>query len=366
MILERLASTCAAADGMAFALPAYLEQRQIALLGTLADRLAVQKRLPLSPLLGSATAPLALALAAYAEQQWSGTALVLDADDHALTWSVVAVAEDQLHALDSEILPQLSVRTWKERLLNIAADHCVRHSRRDPRDLGVAEQELYEQFDQALEACRQGHRSELVIHTGTWYQNLVWEPDELVDYCAPLVRRAVAGVQPLLAETEAYGAPSAMLVTAAAGRLPGLVAALGEVLAQPQPRQEPAEDDFGLGLFDGSETARSGVCVLSPDAAARAVYQLAVDFQSGNLQASHLWAASLPSPQPVDAGPARLLFRGQEYVLPGLEFILGRHPACDLVSRQGAVPDRGHAPLRDRAGPRCVYPVGPEPQRYAG
>jgi pSer/pThr/pTyr-binding forkhead associated (FHA) protein len=39
----------------------------------------------------------------------------------------------------------------------------------------------------------------------------------------------------------------------------------------------------------------------------------------------------LPEPQPIDAGPVRLLFDGRDYPLGSSAFTLGRHPDCDIV-----------------------------------
>ncbi len=331
-VFERMAASCVAGQGLAFALPAYLDRRQVAIITNVAERTRVHKRYRLPPVLGSVMAPLAVALTAYAEQPWSGLALVLDADEHALTLTTVNVAEEQAQVLDGQVMPHLNLRAWKEKLLDIVADHCVRQSRRDPRDSAVAEQSLYEQFDEALELCRQGQPAELVIHTGTWYQNLLWRPEELAGFCAPLVQQVIDVMQTMLADLESQGPLNAVLVTAAAGRLPGLVAALEENIAQAPPTEpHEQEEDFGLGLFSGEETVRSGVHVLSPDAAARAAYELAIRFQKGDLPTAHLRTAPLLPPQPAEAGPARLLFRGQDYLLTGHSFTLGRHPSNDLV-----------------------------------
>ena len=41
--------------------------------------------------------------------------------------------------------------------------------------------------------------------------------------------------------------------------------------------------------------------------------------------------APLPPPLPADAGPARVQFRNQEYLLRNRPFFMGRHAECDLV-----------------------------------
>src|SRR5205823_1071749 len=135
---------------------------------------------------------------------------VVDADDYALTWSVVAVNAGQVRALSSQTSPHLGVRIWKERLLNAVADRCVRQSRRDPRDSAPAEQMLHDQLDTALDACRQGQLANLLIQGTSWCQNLILQPDEIVGCCAAFVGRAVEVMQAFEAKVVG-GSPSAVL-----------------------------------------------------------------------------------------------------------------------------------------------------------
>src|SRR5262249_39598033 len=72
-VLEAVQAQCSRTRGAAVALPSYLDIEQR---GTL-TRLAEQQGLRL---LGSVEVPLAAALAAYAEQNWSGVALLVDVD----------------------------------------------------------------------------------------------------------------------------------------------------------------------------------------------------------------------------------------------------------------------------------------------
>lgn len=325
LVFERLRPLCASTTGLVFALPAYLSRPQIGLLAVLAEKAKL-------PVLGTVSAPLATTLAAYAEQPWTGLAAVVDVDEHALTWSVVLPADSQARILCTQSYPQLSLRAWKERLLNVTAERCVRQSRRDPRDSAPAEQMLYEQLDNALDACRQGQMAELVVQTAQWCQNLVLRPDEVAGYCAPLLRQTVTGMQTVLATAEFHHSPSALLVTPAAAHLPGLLAALEERMGRPHLEvEEDSSTDFGEFLLEDDPAESVGLCVLSADSVARAAHALACDFQRGDLPHGHLDVAPLPAPQPVDAGPARLHFRGQDYVLRCPAFTLGRHSGCNLV-----------------------------------
>src|SRR5262249_10189505 len=125
------------------------------------------------PLLGSVPVPLAAALAGHAEQAWTGGAYVVDADDHALTWTPLQAGQRHGRVLAVYPAPHLSLSAWKDRLLNAIADRCVRQSRRDPRDSAVAEQALWEQLEGILDAVRRGRMAELAVETPHWYQNLI-------------------------------------------------------------------------------------------------------------------------------------------------------------------------------------------------
>lgn len=331
LVLERVACACAAHQGLTLALPFYLDRRQLGILTSLAEAMGKQRHTRLPPLLGTVPTPLAVALSAYAEQPWTGLALVVDVDEHALTLSWVNVAGDQAQALEAHTFRQLGLRTWKERLLNVAADDCVRQSRRDPRDSADAEQFLYDQFDDALEHCRQGRVAELTIHTPSWSQNLIWRPEEIAGFCSALLGQFNQVVEKTLAAMASHGQPNTILVTASAGRLPGLVEALEEYVGEARHAEHDDEEDFGINLFGKEDAVRSGVCVVSADAAARAAYGLAGAFQSGELPGGHIHAATLPSPLQVDTGPVRLLFRNQEYIIYGLPFTLGRKRSSNLV-----------------------------------
>jgi hypothetical protein len=262
LVLEKLHPFCAGVQGVALTLPAYLTRTQAGLLATLLAKVRI-------PLLGSVTAPLAAVWTAHQQEPWRGLAVVLDADDHALTCTAVAADESggsrQARVLVEQVMPALGVRAWKERLLDGIADRCIRQSRRDPRDSAVAEQALYDQLDEACAACRQGQTLEFGIQAEHWYQNLRLPPQEFVTFCAPLVRRTLEVIHRVLEAVQAEEPPAVILVSAAASRLPGLTAMLCEQT--------------------GEGTA---VTVLSADAAAKAAHELAGRWQSGALPSGHV------------------------------------------------------------------------------
>jgi hypothetical protein len=104
-------------------------------------------------------------------------------------------------------------------------------------------------------------------------------------------------------------------------------------------------------LLDADLAGDVAVKVLDVEALPRAACALAGLWRRGELAAGHLEIAPLLPPQPVGSGPARLHFRGQDFVLPGDSFILGHHPGCDLVldsDRYPAVSSRHCEILYDR------------------
>jgi hypothetical protein len=333
LVLQRLQPVWFTAGAAVLSLPIYLTPTQVDLLTNLASQVRL-------PLLATVTAPLAAALAAHAEQPWHGTVVVVEADDHALTVSVVSAKDGQANLLDTCSLPNLGVKVWKERLLDALAEQCVLQSRRDPRDSPPAEQALYEQLEEVFEACRHGRMASLAFQTATWYQHLVLRPDQLTVFCASLIRQALAEIEAVLIASWPDGPPEMVIVTATAARLPGLVSAVEMRLEDLGPLADdsgrpatlPLTEDFGEGLLDQDPTVPGGVLILPPDALARAAHGLAGVFERGELPCGHLErAAPLPQPQAVDAGPARLHYRGQEYVLGRGLFSLGRQHGCDLV-----------------------------------
>jgi hypothetical protein len=257
-VFDRIRPACAGAEGLVLALPGYLGRAQVEHLTGIAGKAKLN-------VLGSTTAPLALALAGHAEQTWTGAAVVAEVDDHALTWAAVTVAYGQIATAAERRLPLLGVKAWKGRLLDAVADRCIRQSRRDPRDSAPAEQMLYDQLDTAMEAGQRGRLVELVVQTEHWCQNLILRPEEVAGFCAPLVRQAVEELRDLLADAGLYGAARAFLVADAAARLPG--------------------------LLDGCEEAagvRTPLLVLQPEAAARAAHDLACRFRKREVAAGHL------------------------------------------------------------------------------
>jgi hypothetical protein len=268
-VFERLRPALPEAGALAMVLPAYLSPAQV----TLINRTAERARLALR---GTATLPLALAACAGPGDCSAGSVLVVDADDHALSASLLAVADGQARLAAGTVQPRLGLRAWKDRLLDALADRCIRICRRDPRDNPAAEQALDEQIDDALDRLAAGQNVGLTVRAAHWFQEIEQRPEDVIGYCAGLARQAVDAVKQAVAAARVAEPPGAVWVTAAAGRLPGLV-----------------------GALHANMTERTAVHVLAPDCAARAAAELATRWLRGELPAGHLDYAA-----PVTDGPA--------------------------------------------------------------
>jgi hypothetical protein len=300
LFLDRLRTPASSAKGMVFALPPYLDRKQ----GELFTSAAGKAKLSY---LGSVPSPIALTLNAFLTTPWAGPALVVDLDDHALSFSVVQSTpgnvelnhnEDMIPGSFSLVMthtqsrPRLGLVAWKTRTIDGIADMCIRHSRRDPRDSGPAEQMLYDQLDDLFDAIRQEQMVEVVVQGPTWCQNLILRPEDVRSFCAPLAAHAVERLRELLAAPEAEGTQR-VLVSAAAWRLPGL--------------REVLQDE----LFEGV-----GLTPLEADAAAAGAHGLAVYFEGGALPREHLDAVmrcplvqSAPATAPKAPEKKKRLFR---------------------------------------------------------
>ncbi|HTU90615.1 MAG TPA: hypothetical protein VMF69_11120 [Gemmataceae bacterium] len=304
MVFAHLQRWIGRAEGVTVALPAYFSAAQAALLANVAGRARWR-------LLGSVPTPLAVALAAHEHLPWSGQAVIIEMDGYALTFSAVAVRDEQVRVLRACPVPRLGRGAWIGRLLDSAALRCIRLSRRDPRESAETEQALFDQLAAMLENSSGEGPVEMVLQTPHWYQHLQFSQAELSSFCAPLVQRTLAEMQQFSTAVAGVDSVGAVLLTGPAARLPGLAAAIEELIFQPD-AQLPVEEedaDFGEGLIeDNGLSAR--VHVLDDDAVARAAFELALRQHRGDLTRGNLECASLPGRAADDRGPTRLPFRG--------------------------------------------------------
>ena len=214
----------AESDAAVLVLPTYLTPPQIR---------SVQELVHATrwPIRGTATAALAVAshrassvgLGSRGEER---TILLIDADEFALSATLVNIQESEVRYVDSMAFPKAATRLWKEQLINGLADRCVRLCRRDLRDSAQAEQDLYLQLEGAMDRARKNERVQLTLRAEHWYQDITLTPDDLQQIAAPICRGAIEGLKEFLASTALRHPPHAVWLSEAAARLPGLAASI--------------------------------------------------------------------------------------------------------------------------------------------
>jgi hypothetical protein len=331
-VFEYLRPITSRYEGLVLSMPPYLGSHQIFLI----KQIIQEHRLPL---LSTAINPLAIALAAFAEHNWKGNAIVLDVDEHALWLAWLREEKDKVHLVKGIAYPHLGLARWKKKLLNTLADLCIQDSRKDPRHYPCMEQSLYLQLDSVMEDCASNRMSNVAFQKANWYHHLVLEPDQIAGFFTSFVRPVLADISALLERHIPQGEPKAILVSAQGSVLPGLVDRVEEYLEVLNCRQKPQklsvveEEDFGENLLDGGEFDDTPKLIqLSPDAAPRGAHLLAELWDRGEIADEHLdRLAPLPALLAVDAGPARLQFQGREFLLSERPFTVGRRHDCHLV-----------------------------------
>src|SRR5262249_28848545 len=153
-------------------------------------------------------------------------ALVVDVDDHALTWSIVERMTDRTRLRLAQTSMALARGAWMRRLLDGISHRCVLQSRHDPRESAEAEQGLYEQLLHGL-AATHSTLVQLQVRGPSWSHHMMLPPDDLVGFVGPLLRQASAELDALLTliDTMGQGALARVVLTPEAAGLPGLPSA---------------------------------------------------------------------------------------------------------------------------------------------
>jgi hypothetical protein len=281
-IFERLRKPVTAeTDAIALAIPSYLTPAQVTRVTVAAGRAKL-------PLKGTAIGVLALAAdrastllagkptaSPKPTADWvvpmrptaggPGAVVVIDADEFAVSASLVSIELERVKFVGSAVWPRLALKLWKDKLLDAVSDRCVRLCRRDPRDSAEAEQTLFEQLDEALDRARAGQRISLYVRTAHWFQDVIQQPEEFEAHCAALSRLAGDSVRDFINGIGLAEPPRAVWLTDAAGRLPGLVRAI-----------------------HANTPEGTAVEVLPPNAVAAAAAALVPRWLAGNLPRAHL------------------------------------------------------------------------------
>lgn len=347
LVCQHLQPRFSKASGIVLTLPTYLGEGQTELVTQIAEKARWK-------VLGNVPSSVAAVLASREYLPWAGTAVVVDIDGYALTLSAVALGDDRARLVDVRCLPKLNLGPWLGCLIDGVARRCVRLSRRDPRASADTEQSLFEQLLAVLESEPRNGIVELNIHSGHWYQNLMIPVDELATMTAPLVEQVRDELSQFLDTIANLGPVGSLLLTSTAARLPGLSRGLEQRLpGAVAPHSLSGDSDFGEGLLDDKLAA--AVHVVDVDGGARAAFELANRVHRGELTPGRFEDVAFPTEEitPVATGPARLSYRGQDHVLKGPCYALGREPTCDLVfdsAQHPSVSARHCEITRDKAG----------------
>jgi hypothetical protein len=353
-VFEALGPRFGNTGGVSAVVPEYLTVAQVNLMASLTSKLRWK-------LLGSIPVCLAATLAVYHQLPWSGTVLVVDVDDHALSCAAVVLTPDRVVRLAARSASTLGTTAWVRRLLEGTSQRCIRLSRRDPRDSAEAAQSLYGQLHRLIEKPPLGDDFlSLAVNTPHWSQHLMLRPNELTGFCLPLVAQAlvlIKQVHDAIVASPQAGPLAGVVFTPLAAGLPGLLPALERSLVTTPTSYTP--DDLGAGLLQ-ADSFPPRVHLLQPDDLAQAVLSLAGLFKVGRIAPGYRETAPIPRPHLDDAGPPRLHFQGHDYELGSGVFSLGRDPACNLVFASEQYPhisghhcdvllDQRHYTLRDHS-----------------
>lgn len=262
-------------DRCTLTLPGYLTASQVA--G--ARELAAKAKITLST-----TATSALAIAAHraeaflaarpteAKPDWvvplhpnatgPGVVLIVEIDEAALSATALSIDVRETKVLASAAWPELSLKLWKDRLLDAIADRCVRLCRRDPRDSAEAEQGLFDSLDATLAKSRTGETVTLAARADRWYQDLSLSTADFESFSTAFVKQSMAHVTELISTLPLP--PKAVWLSSAAAVMPGLATALHD------------------HSHEGAEVA-----VLPKEAAAEAAAALDARARSGTLAGEH-------------------------------------------------------------------------------
>ncbi len=304
LVWRKLHALAADASSIVLTVPDYLRPIQVESLRNLGEKLRL-------PIVGTVPNSLAAALSSYGDRSWQRTVLIVDVDEHALTLGWVKAIGDSAHLVESRSFTHLGLRVWRERMIDALSDLFVLEHRRDPRDAAQTEQSLFDQLDILTDAALENRAVQLAVQGRAWFKHLLVQPDQSAHFCTALASKASAQAEHLLLAMPGAEGPPTVLLTHAAGRLPGLIRALQALplvhpsaeTKLPQLKATAFDDaDFGDSLLIHANAPALDVRVLRPEAPAQAAHGLAEAFAGGALQRGHL---DLIVPLPATAPPSR-------------------------------------------------------------
>lgn len=330
--LDRLQLAIGKSDGVVITVPTSVGDRAFAQI----EMIGRKARLPV---LGTLPTPLAAVHWAYQRHPWEGVALVGDVDGGCFSWSAVSTDGGQARLLEKQVFPRLGRNAWLMRLLDGVANRCIRLSRRDPRQIPLAEQALFDQLLAVIDNPPGDRLVEFNLRSAQWAQHLVYQMAELEVLCTPLVEEIILRMKQCLAQLPPQAPGQIVLLTASARALPGLQGAVEQAFRNdPLVIQRVENQDFGESLLQDGWLQPGDLAVLDPDAVAIAAHEIACAIERKELAGGHQEVVRLIGPvqtgseaRSQDTGPARIQFGGRDLLLGVDLFTLGWDSNCSLV-----------------------------------
>ncbi len=151
-----------------------------------------------------------------------GHVLIIDIDGHAMTLALAQLDREKASIKSLSFNSQLSSKIWQDKLLDALSERCIQLCRRDPRDLGGAEQLLADQINDAMERFYFGQKVTISIRGERWYQDLHLTAEDWDQILQQLTRHTVKAIRNCLEQSGIHEPIQAIWLTHEAAKLPGL------------------------------------------------------------------------------------------------------------------------------------------------
>jgi hypothetical protein len=218
-VCNQIRGPLAGVQGIVVSAPGYLTAEQIRLLDETLRHVGL-------PVQGLVNRDLAVMANNCANEPVHHIGLVVDVDDHAMTWAVCRPSDRELSCLGQHVASLLGLGVWNERVIGCVAESCIRTCRRDPRVLPEADKSVFDQLECVLDAVARNQTATIRAQTTDWLQVLTIDPADVLAACAGLARQAASVTHAALTWAETQLTSATIYLTAEAARLPGLAAAI--------------------------------------------------------------------------------------------------------------------------------------------
>jgi len=147
--------------------------------------------------------------------------ITIDVDSHAamISHTRVQSRSGSLQLEQTQVLTDIALPIWCERIAAQVANRCLRDSRRDPRAHAETDQQLHDQILIRLYDWASHQDARIELKHGDWQSEVLVPVDEVMSVCAPLAQRLA---QFVLVKPDAEG----WFLSPEATRLPAVPQAL--------------------------------------------------------------------------------------------------------------------------------------------